>query len=85
MWRQFALRPRPVPMNIDGATAIIYSKMRFAPELGRWLFVLARSVGILAQAWEERQSGARSKGPLPPSMGAAPDGPAPRPLPARGR
>ncbi len=51
-------RSRPVPMNIDGATAIIYSELGFAPELGRGLFVLSRSVGILAHAWEEKGSAA---------------------------
>ncbi|MEV7084536.1 citryl-CoA lyase [Streptomyces sp. NPDC093085] len=58
-------RKRPVPMNIDGATAIIYAELGFPPELGRGLFVLSRSVGILAHAWEETENGARIKGPLP--------------------
>lgn len=58
-------RKRPVPMNIDGATAIIYAELGFPPELGRGLFVLSRSVGILAHAWEETEGGARIKGPLP--------------------
>jgi citrate synthase len=61
-------RPRPVPMNIDGATAIIYGELGFAAALARGLFVLSRSVGILAHAWEESQSGSRLKGPIPPSM-----------------
>lgn len=58
-------RSKPVPMNIDGATAVIYAELGFDPELGRGLFVLSRSVGILAHAWEERRSGARIKGPVP--------------------
>jgi citrate synthase len=58
-------RVRPVPMNIDGVTAVIYSELGFPPELGRGLFVLARSLGILAHAWEEKQQGARIKGPMP--------------------
>ena len=61
-------RPRPVPMNIDGATAIIYGELGFAAAMARGLFVLSRSVGILAHAWEESQSGTRLKGPIPPSM-----------------
>jgi citrate synthase len=72
---------RPVPMNIDGATAVVYSELGFAPELGRGLFVLSRSVGILAHAWEERQSGARIKGPLPKSILAHYDGPTLRDVP----
>jgi len=61
-------RDRPVPMNIDGATAVIYSELGFPPELGRGLFVLSRSVGILAHAWEEREDGRRIKGPMPPPL-----------------
>jgi citrate synthase len=58
----------PVPMNIDGATAVIYAELGFAPELARGLFVLSRSVGILAHAWEQTQEGARNKGPVPRSI-----------------
>lgn len=58
-------RTKPVPMNIDGATAIIYAELGFPAALGRGLFVLSRSVGILAHAWEEYEGGARIKGPLP--------------------
>jgi citrate synthase len=61
-------RSRPVPMNIDGATAVIYAELGFAPPLARGLFVLSRSVGILAHAWEETQQGRRNKGPMPPSI-----------------
>lgn len=59
---------RRVPMNIDGITAITYSELGFAPPLGRGLFVLSRSVGILAHAWEEMASGSRIKGPMPPTI-----------------
>ncbi|GAA5136220.1 citryl-CoA lyase [Pseudonocardia adelaidensis] len=55
----------PIPMNIDGATAVIFSELGFTPELGRGLFVLSRSVGALAHAWEESGSGLRNKGPIP--------------------
>ena len=58
----------PIPMNIDGATAVIYSELGFPPELGRGLFVLSRSVGILAHAWEQKQQGGRIKGPMPTSI-----------------
>ena len=64
--RQLAAgRDTPIPMNIDGATAVVFSELGFAPELGRGLFVLSRSVGALAHAWEESGSGARNKGPIP--------------------
>ncbi len=58
-------RSRPVPMNIDGATAIIYAELGFAAPLARGLFVLSRSIGILAHAWEEHRQGTRNKGPVP--------------------
>lgn len=79
--RALGREARPIPMNIDGVTAVVYSELGFPPELGRGLFVLSRSVGILAHAWEERSSGSRIKGPLPKSMLAPYDGPERRGLP----
>ncbi|MFB4309517.1 citryl-CoA lyase [Actinomadura sp. GTD37] len=58
-------RARPVPMNIDGATAVVYAELGFPAPLARGLFVLSRSIGILAHAWEETQQGRRNKGPMP--------------------
>ena len=63
-------------MNIDGATAVVFAELGFEPELGRGLFVLSRSVGILAHSWEERQSGTRIKGPIPRPLLADYTGPA---------
>ncbi len=57
---------KPVPMNIDGATAVIYAELGFDAPLARGLFCLSRSVGILAHAWEQTQQGGRNKGPTPP-------------------
>jgi len=59
---------RPIPMNIDGATAVIYSELGFAPALGRGIFILSRSVGILAHAWEQTGQGGRIKGPMSPDI-----------------
>jgi len=59
---------RKIPMNIDGATAVIYSELGFSAALGRGLFILSRSVGILAHAWEQSQQGGRIKGPMPPGI-----------------
>lgn len=56
---------RRIPMNIDGATAVIYAELGFEPALARGLFCLSRSVGILAHAWEQMQEPARNKGPIP--------------------
>lgn len=60
-----ARKDRPVPMNIDGVTAVIYAELGFAPELARGVFCLSRAVGILAHAWEQRGRGERNKGPMP--------------------
>jgi len=61
-------RTTPVPMNIDGATAVIYAELGFPAPLARGLFVLSRTVGILAHAWEETTQGRRNKGPIPQSI-----------------
>jgi len=60
------LSGRALPMNIDGATAVIYAELGFEPPLARGLFLLSRSVGILAHSWEQMQQGGRNKGPTPP-------------------
>ena len=73
---------RHIPMNIDGITAVIFSELGFEPELGRGLFVLSRSVGILAHAWEQKQRGRRIMGPMPPAIAFKYSGPARRDLPA---
>lgn len=62
-----SLAGKPIPMNIDGATAVIYTELGFAPPLSRGLFCLSRSVGILAHAWEQMNQGGRNKGPTPPN------------------
>lgn len=72
------LKRRTLPMNIDGATAVIYSELGFPPALGRGLFILSRSVGILAHSWEQTQQGGRIKGPVPPSVDYGYTGVAPR-------
>lgn len=59
-------RGKPVPMNIDGATAVIFAELGCPPPLARGLFCLSRSVGILAHAWEQMEQGGRNKGPTPP-------------------
>jgi citrate synthase len=67
-------RDRPVPINIDGCTAVIYGELGFPAPLARGLFVLSRSVGILAHAWEETGQGRRNKGPIPPTIRPTPIG-----------
>ncbi|HEX2542729.1 MAG TPA: citryl-CoA lyase [Caldimonas sp.] len=75
----------PIPLNIDGATAVIYSELGFAPPLGRGIFLLSRSVGILAHAWEQSQQGGRIKGPMSPEIPYRYTGPARRSLADAGR
>src|SRR3954466_15227724 len=72
-----------VPMNIDGATGVVYAELGFPPPLCRGLFVLSRSVGALAHALEEMQSGERSKGPIPRHLIWNYTGPPPRKLPGK--
>jgi citrate synthase len=78
-------KARPIPMNIDGVSAVIYSELGFPPELGRGIFVLSRAVGILAHAWEEKQQGARIKGPMPRDIPYRYTGKARRAVPDRRR
>ncbi|MBK9133679.1 MAG: citryl-CoA lyase [Betaproteobacteria bacterium] len=74
---------RRIPMNIDGATAVIYAELGFPAPLARGLFCLSRSVGILAHAWEQTGQGGRNKGPMPREVLWSYDGPALRPVPSR--
>lgn len=60
------MKGKAVPMNIDGATAVIYAELGFAPALARGLFCLSRSVGAMAHGFEQMQQGGRNKGPTPP-------------------
>ena len=75
-----AIKKRHIPMNIDGITAVIFCELGFEPELGRGLFILSRSVGILAHAWEQSQEGRRIKGPMSPDIPYRYTGPASRRL-----
>lgn len=79
--RLAAMKGKPIPMNIDGATAVIYAELGFAAPLARGLFCLSRSVGLLAHAWEQTEQGGRIKGPLPRGFTWTYDGPARRPCP----
>ena len=60
-----ARKGKRIPMNIDGATAVIYTELGFDPPLSRGIFCLSRSVGILAHAWEQMGRKERNKGPMP--------------------
>lgn len=77
-----AHKGKTITMNIDGITAVIFCELGFEPELGRGLFILSRSVGILAHAWEQKQRGRRIMGPMPPEIPFRYSGAARRDLPA---
>ena len=79
-----AIIGRHIPMNIDGITAVIFCELGFEPELGRGLFILSRSVGILAHAWEQKQRGRRMMGPMPKEIPYRYSGPARRAVPTPG-
>jgi len=74
-------RGKCVPMNIDGATAVIYAELGFPAPLARGLFCLSRAVGILAHAWEQQCQGGRNKGPIPRNELPTYSGPAKRAVP----
>jgi citrate synthase len=74
-------RKSPIAVNIDGTTAVLLLELGFPTELGRGIFVLSRSVGICAHAFEQLQRGERIKGPIPPELGFRYSGPEPRKLP----
>ena len=72
-----------IPLNIDGASAVIFAELAFPAALGRGIFILSRAVGLLAHAWEQTQEGRRIKGPVPPEVSYTYVGPAHRELEAR--
>ncbi|MEA2906381.1 MAG: citrate synthase [Alphaproteobacteria bacterium] len=74
------VKGRRIAMNIDGATGVVFAELGFPPPLCRGLFVLSRSVGVLAHAHEEMQSGERNKGPIPRHLTWTYTGPPPRRL-----
>ena len=62
-------RASSLPMNVDGITAVLLLELGFPAEMGRGIFILSRSVGICAHAFEQSQRGERIKGPTPPEFG----------------
>ena len=65
------LNGKPVPMNIDGATAAFYGESGFSPELPRGLFCLSRSVGAMAHVYEQMEQCGRNKGSNPHALSLA--------------
>ncbi len=59
------IKGKRIPMNIDGATAVVLAELGFPAPLARGIFCLSRSLGILSHAWEQTEQGGRNKGPIP--------------------
>ena len=74
-------KKQPLAMNVDGITAAVLLELGFPAEMGRGIFILSRSVGICAHAFEQSKKGERIKGPSPPELGFRYTGVAPRKLP----
>ena len=60
---------------------LVLLELGFPAEMGRGIFILSRSVGICAHAFEQSKKGERIKGPSPPELGFRYTGVAPRKLP----
>ena len=78
--RPLARKSKTLPMNSTDH-AVVLLELGFACELGRGIFILSRSVGICAHAFEQSRQGERIKGPTPPAAGFRYRGVAPRALP----
>ena len=74
-------KKQTLAMNVDGITAAVLLELGFPAEMGRGIFILSRSVGICAHAFEQSKKGERIKGPSPPELGFRYTGVAPRKLP----
>jgi citrate synthase len=74
-------KKQKIAMNIDGISAAVLMELGFPPEMGRGIFILSRSVGICAHAYEQSRKGERIKGPTPPEAGFRYTGVPPRKLP----
>jgi len=75
-----AVSSKKLPLNIDGITAAVISDLGFPWQLGNGFFVIARTVGLVAQVYEEQT---REK-PVSHRLGEEDvdyDGPSPRELP----
>jgi citryl-CoA lyase len=51
--KEFARKGKSLPINVDGAIGAIISDMGFDWRLGKGFFVISRTVGLVAQAYEE--------------------------------
>lgn len=50
---RFAKAGKPLPINVDGAIGAVISDMGFDWRLGKGFFIISRTAGLVAQAYEE--------------------------------
>ncbi len=76
--KSFAEKGKALPINVDGAIGAVISDMGFNWRLGKGFFIISRTVGLIAQAHEEktREKPMRKLGISDYSY----DGPAPKKL-----
>jgi citryl-CoA lyase len=54
---EFAKEKVELPMNVDGAIAAVASDLGWEPELGKGIFIIARTPGLVAHVREEMEEG----------------------------
>lgn len=79
---ELAARGKRLTANVDGAIAGVMSDMRLDWRIGRGFYVIARSAGLTAQAYEQTTREKPFKAPSWEEIEY--QGPAPRPVPAEG-
>lgn len=72
-----AARIKPLPVNVDGASAAVLFDLGFPPPTAKLLFILGRTAGLTAQVWEELSR----ERPMRIRVAVEYDGPEARPLP----
>ena len=50
----FEKQGKSLPINVDGAIAAVISDMGFDWKLGKGFFIISRTVGLIAHAYEEK-------------------------------
>ncbi len=75
------IKGRAIPLNIDGAQAVILCTLGFEPPTAKAFFCVSRSLGIVAHVLEQMKSGERIKGPVPKTVSYRYTGPPKRPFP----
>jgi citrate synthase/citryl-CoA lyase len=73
-----------LPLNVDGAIAVVLAELRIDASIAQAIFVIGRAAGLAAHAHEERTREAPMRDMGPSLDDIEYDGPGPRELPDRG-